>query len=507
MKNLHIEAVKYRLSMRGVFLVLVILFCGCTTCKAMALRFVDEDGKPVADVQVRVAREDHVLKSNQKGICTFVLPTTTKSFHIAIWHPDYVYLSCGFGAYSIEPIPKELTVHLERSREGGGIIVDEQGTPIKGVPIHLFYTEDETDFQKPYPEQLFRKPTYQRPITDDEGRWTVTWIPSKRFYPLTLNVSVPGYAPQRVDFEREDESFQALLDKSHRMVLSPGLQLTGKLIAEDGANLERTSVKVGGPFRSIHTPEIEVSETGDFQLNDNLAAGEYVLQIIPENHAPLVFSTTLTADSPPVEIPLERGKPIRFRVIDPAGKPIPGVEMRCFTCDDFEPSFFRLPRHIIKATDAGGRTVWNNALDEPCQYVFYHNSNDYLFISVPDLTPQEEEYPITMYRKMTVRGTVVDSETKRAVPRFWAAVVGWDTARENDEEEEEYYDRFIPVGAVFPFVENNISFTIEPMRFAEHCRVIITAHGYEPAISEEFSLKDGDRKFNFELKRVPKTEP
>ncbi|MCL2742326.1 MAG: hypothetical protein FWE67_00575 [Planctomycetaceae bacterium] len=500
MKNSHI---KNRPSTgcrcAAFFLVLVILYCGCAKRETLTLRFVDEDGKPVADVQVGIAWEAPVLKSNQKGICTLDF-LKTKSTHIGIWHPDYVYLRCGFGAFGIEPIPKELTVHLERSREGGGIIVDEQGMPIKGVSVHLFYTKDKPDLQKPYPEQLYRMPTYQEPTTDDEGRWTVTWIPTKNFYPLTLSVSVPGYAPQRVDFEQEDESFQALLDKSHQMVLSPGLKLTGKLIAEDGANLERTVVKVGGPFRSIHTPGIVVSETGDFLLND-LVAGTYTIQVIPENHAPLVLSTTLAADSPPVEIPLKHGKPIRFRVTDPEGKPIPGVEMRCFFCHDLESSFFSDLRHVIKATDSEGRTVWNNALDVPCEYVFYHN--DYLFVAVPDLIPRDEEYPITMCRKMTVRGTVVDAETKQAVPRFWAAIVGWDES----QRDEEHAGWWLPVGVVFPFVEGDISYTIKPMRFAERCRVEITAHGYEPAVSEEFSLKDGDQQFDFELKKVPKTKP
>jgi hypothetical protein len=315
-----------------------------------------------------------------------------------------------------------------------------------------------------------------------------------------MSVSTPGYAPQRVDFEQKDESFQSLLDSSHRMVLLPGLKLTGKLIAEDGANLERTIVKVGGPFCSIHTPGIDVSTTGDFLLGD-LATGTYTIQVIPENHAPLVFSTTLAADSPAVEIPLQHGKPIRFRVTDWEGKPIPGVEMRCVICYDMEPSFFSDLKHVIKATDAEGQTVWNNALDKPCEYVFYHS--DYLFVAVPDLIPREEEYPITMYRTMTVSGTVVDAKTKRAVPRFFATVVGWEEPEENEEQgEEEHAGWSIPVGGVFPFIEEGISYTIKPNRFAERCRVIITAHGYEDAISKEFSLKDGDQQFYFELKKV-----
>jgi hypothetical protein len=339
-------------------------------------------------------------------------------------------------------------------------------------------------------------------MTDDEGRWSVTQIPSKQFYPLTLNISAAaGFAPKRVDIEHEDETFQSLLDKSHRTVLSPGLKLAGKLIAENSADLERTVLKVGGPFRSIHSSKIDVSTTGDFQMTD-LADGEYTLQITPENHAPIVFSTTLSADSVPIEIPLNHGKPIRFRVTDMEGKPISGVEMRCFICNTIGAAdFFSDLRHVIKATDAEGRTAWNNALDEPCEYVFYHN--DYLFIAVPDLTPKEEEHLITMCRKLTVRGTVVDAKTKRAVPRFQAVIIGWAEPQKGKPEDFDWDENAtIPIGGVFPFVEGDVSYTIEPMRFAEHCRVAITAHGYEEAVSEEFSLKDGDREFHFELKKA-----
>ena len=88
--------------MQRVFVALALLFCGCShSGEIMTLRFVDEDGKPVAGVETRINRGDSVLKSNRNGNCTLDLSAaqTKKSFHLYIWHPDYVYLRCGFGAY------------------------------------------------------------------------------------------------------------------------------------------------------------------------------------------------------------------------------------------------------------------------------------------------------------------------------------------------------------------------------------------------------------------------
>jgi hypothetical protein len=355
----------------------------------------------------------------------------------------------------------------------------------------------------PYPADL-----YQTPTTDDEGRWSVTQIPTKKFQPLTLSVSAAGFAPQRINFEQEDESFQSLLDRSHQTVLSPGLKLAGKIVAEGNPDLERTVMIVRNS--SLYRAKINVSKTGDFQLND-LAPDTYWLQITPENYAPVVISETLSADSAPLEIQLKRGKPIRFRVTDTEGKPMSDVEMRIFFLRNdkihYTVSYFSNLKHVIKPTDTEGRTVLENAFDESCSYGFYHK--DYIVTSTPDWTPSEEEYPVTMCRKITVRGTVVDAETKRAVPRFWAAIIGWAEPQEGDEDNEDFDPSGwnIPVGAVFPFVEGDISYKIEPMLFAERCIVYISAHGYEPAISEEFSLKDGDREFNFELKWETTTQP
>ena len=488
-------------------LVLVSLFGGCShSGETIVLRFVDEAGKPVADVQNRIYGADYpkniVLNSDQNGIvtidfATIEIETKNKSFQTYTWHPDYVNLRCSFGSWGIEPTPKKFTFRLERGREVGGVIVDEYGEPVKGAIVRLHFKDGEPDSHIwPHPSGLSQEPT-----TDDEGRWTATQVPTKKFYPLFLFVTASGFAPKRVGVELEDESFQSLLDKSHRTVLSPGLTLTGKLVAEGDADLERTVLRFSGPFHFM--TKIDVSKAGDFQLND-LVAGEYTLQIIPENHAPTVFSTTLSAGSPPLEIPLKHGKPIRFRVTDTEGKPLAGIEMRRFypNAPDAVDSFFSDLEHVIKATDAEGRTVWHNALDEPCSYAFYHN-NDNLFSVVPDLMPREEEYPILMCRKLTVRGTVVDAKTKKAVPMFWASVVGWDES----QKDEEHAGWWLPVGGVFPYVKGDISYTIEPTRFAERCRVQIGAEGYEPGISEEFSLKDGDREFHFELKKAAKTKP
>jgi len=96
---------KRRSPLSLVLLVLVILFCGCSRSgETIVLRFVDEDGKPIAGVKARINRSDDVvLKSDQKGFCTY---NFTEYFIVEAQHPEYVGLSCWFGP-GIESIPKE----------------------------------------------------------------------------------------------------------------------------------------------------------------------------------------------------------------------------------------------------------------------------------------------------------------------------------------------------------------------------------------------------------------
>lgn len=392
---------------------------GCShSGETITLRFVDESGQPVSGVENRIYGDDFpkhvILTSDHAGCCTLdfsTIKTKDKSFQTYTWHPDYVNLRCGFGPFGINPVPKEHTFHLERGRSIGGIVCNEDGKPIAGakVTVHLIPAEPDSHLQ-PHFAALSQEPT-----TDKDGKWTATQIPSKKFYPLSLFVKGDGFAPLSTKIEDENESYQKLLDKSFRTELQPGVNVSGKLVADGTHDLKHVVVRLHGPFH--FKTKIDVSSNGEFQLTD-LSPGEFTLQIIPENHAPQLFTKELTSGAQSLEIPLKPGTPTHFHVVDPEGRPVSGVEMRgCFLPSNTGPSavtFLSDMEYSIKPTGEDGRTTWSNAPDEPISYAFYHN--DYFITTVDDLSPRENEYDVTMYRKATIRGTVVDADTGKPIP-------------------------------------------------------------------------------------------
>lgn len=484
------------------FLLFAIAFfmSGCShSGETIVLRFVDESGQPVSGVQNRIYGDDFpkhvVLTSDRNGNCTLdfsAIKSKDKSFQTYTWHPDYVDLRCGFGPFGIMPTPKEYTFRLERGRCVGGLVVDHEGKPVAGAKVSVNFIAGEPDVHlQPHFAALS-----QEPITDKDGKWTATQIPSKKFYPLSLFVKSLGFAPLPEKIEEENDSFQKLLDKSYRTVLQPGINVSGKLVAKESHDFKHVVVRLHGPFH--FKTKIDVSSNGEFQLTD-LPPGEFTLQIIPENHAPMLFFKELTTEVRSIEIPLKPGSPIRFHVVDPEGNSVSGVEMRgCFLPSDAGPSavtFLSDMKHAIKSTNEEGRTAWLNAPDTKINYAFYHN--DYFITTIDDLLPRENEYVVTMYRKVNIRGTVVDADTQELIPMYQAIVTGWTEAKEGDDDESQW----MGIGMVWPAVVNSKTYEITPMFFRDRCRVEIHAEGYEEAKSEEFSLKDGNQTFDFKLKK------
>lgn len=85
---------------------------------------------------------------------------------------------------------------------------------------------------------------------------------------------------------------------------------------------------------------------------------------------------------------------------------------------------------------------------------------------------------------------------------YQAIVTGWTEIKEGDEDESQW----MGIGMVWPAAVNSKTYEIIPMFFRDRCRVEIYAEGYEEAKSEEFSLKDGDRTFDFQLKKTQDTD-
>src|SRR5439155_3625111 len=123
--------------------------------------------------------------------------------------------------------------------------------------------------------------------------------------------------------------------------------------------------------------------------------------------APETRSIRVAADTPAVEFRLEPGHTIRGRLLDPAGKPIEGVEVGVDT--------WRQRRSLLLQlkTDADGRFVWSDAPADELTMEF--KKSGYIYVAGHRMLAADQEQTITMYPYVQVQGSVTDAATGRPI--------------------------------------------------------------------------------------------
>lgn len=492
-------------SAKRIILIFVVLLCSSRSfAETITLRFIDEEGKPVAGVRNSITGDDFpkatILISDQDGACVLdfnTIESTNRSFQTYIDHPDYVRFRCCFDKSSIFPTPGEYTFHMERAREIGGVILDEKGNPIEHADVEVHYLDGEPDaFKKPYWYAYMSRTA----TTVKEGRWSVGGVPVKSFRPLGIRVKAVGFRPGTTRIEAEDDSFEKLLKKEYPIAVLPGITVSGKLVPpkddSPDVSLAGTMFFLSGPYHSL--TEIPVSATGAFSLDD-LAPGRFILRIVPENHEPVIRQLTVNEETASLDIPLRKTSPIRFRVVDLKGKPIPDASLYNVNCCDradlgVDAKLYKLKTFFPK-TKSDGLIVWENALDEAADYFF--SCPGHLTRIVRLAKPRDEEYVVTLCPERTVSGTVIDAETREPPSRYWLLVLGWLETRIGGEDFKEW----LPNGGRYPYLEDK-DYSIDLYSYHDRCKVIVYAEGYKEIFTEEFSPKDGDRVFHFELEKL-----
>jgi hypothetical protein len=317
-----------------------------------------------------------------------------------------------------EPLPAGYTLKLPRGSRIGGLVRDTAGNPVADAAITIqFYGTGDHEAREFQRERPGFPEDFAVAKTDAQGRWSFGSA-SETNGDFRIQVKHPDFSEANFHTDA-DELFSAAEDSlkvedlhagTAVMVLKSGLLLRGVVTDEVSRSVAGATVSFG-KFFSPQNPNTTTAADGSFALHNLSAGGGYVTVTAP-GLAPERTEVEVGTNTPDLAIQLKPAGLLRLRVVDEAGNPEKGVDVRLQGWRGYNTLEWG------GATDERGQIEWTSApLDELDLFAgkegFYYSRKN---LMVAD----GQEHTITLRRELVVSGTVTDAQTKQPISSFKA---------------------------------------------------------------------------------------
>ena len=406
-------------------------------------------------------------------------------------------------------IPEQRQVRLERAILIGGTVLDPDGRPAPGAIVSWnrrgrssMQTSDESH------EFISISTT-----ADERGQWRLQRIAAAMFPLISGRATHTEFQPSedaghpwksvadRDAFERE------LLNLKHVFRLRTASALEGMVSDEGGTPIAGARVRVG-PRSMTGSRETRTDSDGRFTLLGG-PTGSTVLTAEADGFAPKTLPVTLTERKDLVRIALAKGVPLRIRVMDTDGAPVPNAHIWLNTFPGSvsgEPqSGSKVQASFTGQSDAEGRAVWENAPGGT--HEFDIAATGFLRKNGVLVPADDQEHDIVMKPALVLQGTVIDADTGRPIPRFRLAQ-GWpsiDLRSGRTNIQVSGIDRFSPnysEGRFHQVLEKELIVGLADQKLM----VRIEADGYQPFISRTIGYDEGVVTLDVSLQRTETLE-
>jgi len=375
---------------------------------------------------------------------------------------------------SVLQIPASYTLALEPGISIGGLVVDEQGEPVEGATVRI----DIHDMCADCVERIGLRECRKR--TDADGRWLLDTVPAEPGH-LSIRASHPDYVDEKIN-----DDMTGNLDKLRAgtavMVMKKGLSLTGVVLTADGEPIEGATIMQGEHRWGTNYPETTSDAFGQFSFA-KAKSGDMVLTVQAEGYSPELKKIMVNQETEPVEFRLMPGQTIRGRIVDVNDNPIEGVSVVV--------EHWR-QHNTIKMktkTDAEGRFEWADAPKE--EVLFSISASGYMRVNWLALWPSEDEHVIIMNRPLRISGRVLDVDSNEPVNNF--SLIPGIEREDRDAMTWQWYK-------LVKFDNGQYEYKFSELR--ECYRIRIEADGYEPAVSDVFSVEQSNANYDFRLKKA-----
>jgi RNA polymerase sigma factor (sigma-70 family) len=483
------------------------------TPEALRVVVLDSQGKPLAGANVHSSiwtkekgfKANHDYETDDTGAARVELPKTFYVFRLWAGKKPFVTLYAGWEQNELasgKDFPAEYTIRLEEGVNAGGRIVDEQGQPIAGATIQVKLASD----PKPaYGDGRMRYDSGLATGTDAattgaDGRWRIDNVPNHPQVELSLLVTHPDY----VSDEQWQQAQKAagvtaamLRQGTVTLTLKRGVVVSGRVTDPDGQPIKDAVVVLGdNPYMSRTPAKFPTDADGRFRL-PALSPRQTTLTVLAPGWAPELRQVNLQAGVAPQDFHMGPGKPIRLRVVDAAGKPVPRAYVNIMEWKrsksiqtDHNPNHPKVPdTKIPRRTDADGVWDWPSAPEDPVRLHVYLQG---FAETEVEIAGGAAERTVTLKAEHRVTGRVTDAVTGQPIPAF--SVIPIDVFRKNFLHAER--------GQAVAGQDGQLSFLADRTDIPQRLRV--EALGYRTQDGPEFRLgDDASRTQDFRLQPSP----
>jgi RNA polymerase sigma factor (sigma-70 family) len=456
------------------------------------LRIVGPDRKPVplADIEIatdkaptasQIRRGKFVrpgsygayVQADAEGRLALELPQAPENFNLYITIPGYGPYWAGWTSEThTQPIPPQLTAELEPAWSVGGIVVDRAGKPIPGVSV-----SPSIEFKK-RPGELHQLGAGARTKTDAAGKWRFDSVPVS-MSEVHVEIDHPEFMLVRRQLSRREFGIERGQEPAARIVLEPGLTVTGRITDDAGRPI------AGALVRTQAWNEARQATTGDDGTYKLVGCEPRPARIVVSapGRATDVRDLNIEPGLGPVDFQMKPGGTVRVRVVDEQGRPVPKARI-FFQSWRGRHAYFEFG-NVNQYADEKGVWEWHEApLDEFTANICPPSR---MHLLQQPLIARAEDYVFRTSPALVVAGRVIDAETKKPIPefrvipgrRYQGGQLSW--ARE---------DSFLAKDGRYVRRETR----------GELAHVIrIEAEGYQAAVSRDIQSTEGSISVDFEL--------
>ncbi|MGA2441156.1 MAG: sigma-70 family RNA polymerase sigma factor [Tepidisphaeraceae bacterium] len=286
----------------------------------------------------------------------------------------------------------------------GGIVRNQGGQPLDAVRIHLEWETTIPGKHGGPPQPAMGRGDVR---TDANGRWKYSSV-------YLSDSSKPTLRLERADYGADEDAEPIsgkLSDQTAVFVMTHGIQVSGAVVNQSGSPIRGAKISTIEVRYVVNDPgkTVTADAEGHFAFPPR-AAGTISLTTTARGYAPDLQRITVAEGMSPVRIVLSPGKTIRARVVDENGKPIRDAMVRAFSWRQMN------SLQWTGRTDSDGRFIMHDAPEDAIEFEIFKEG--YQMLVNASLTAGDGESTVTMSSEPTVRGTVTDADTGKAIPRF-----------------------------------------------------------------------------------------
>jgi|GEM_PF-3157514 len=469
--------------------------------KTMKVQVIAPDKTPVADASLTLGiwyqETANTLRftTDENGIAEVPIPEELRIFRLWAFAGGYAGLFANWEEDEVKAgglPPAEFTFQMIPAVEIGGVFVDENDRPIEGVTVDIRPSGGDIA-----PGRI-RFDSSETTTTDGSGNWSLNNIPPGDKVRVSLKITHPDFLSDEKWGDMQASQlvgFQALRDKSAKIILHKGVKVRGSVTDESGVPVTDALIIWGdNPYGQEGSQEIPVKIDGTYETATQ-KNGELRITVVAPGFAPGTIMVTVGKEMPETDFVLSPGKRLEIHFVDDAGKPVPGAYVGLNRWRKVEALYnYRHPNvintRIPNRSDNDGVYVWDWAPRDAVTYTFssrgYHSQFDV------SLTASDEPITVVLKRPQKITGTVLDTDGQR-VKSF--AVIPQLHFRENSITERRESLVYGKDG------EFEIELTTQDGKYS----LKIEADGYETFETDRFERGDGAGPFTLTLKPATPT--